>query len=163
MRFDSILGIFVCLFTIAVIAVVVIYTVKNIPKLLILKRELKTVKRVSALPDALTVEGEIVSIRSEPGDALGYTIHRNDRLYGGATLLLRRPHFPEPRKFKSGSKIQHSMRQRQPRDLYRCGRLQYNSTTKALFQTSKSTRSVPYFLLCSVYNTFGLFVREDRT
>lgn len=65
MRFDSILGIFVCLFTIAVIAVVVIYMVKNIPKLFILKRELKTVKRVSALPDALTVEGEIVSIRSE--------------------------------------------------------------------------------------------------
>lgn len=64
-RFDSALGILVCLFTIAVIAVVVIYMVKNIPKLLILKRELKTVKRVSALPDALTVEGEIASIHSE--------------------------------------------------------------------------------------------------
>lgn len=64
-RFDSALGIFVCLFTIMVVAVVMIYMVKNIPKLLILKRELKAAKRVSALPDALTVEGEIVSIRSE--------------------------------------------------------------------------------------------------
>lgn len=64
-RFDSALGILVCLFTIAVIAVVVIYMVKNIPKLLILKRELKTVKRVSTLPDVLMVEGEIASIRSE--------------------------------------------------------------------------------------------------
>lgn len=64
-RFDSALGIFVCLFTIAVVAVIAIYMVKNIPKAVRLKRELKTAKRVSALPDALTIEGEIVSIRSE--------------------------------------------------------------------------------------------------
>lgn len=64
-RFDSALGIFVCLFTISVIAVIAIYIVKHIPQLLTLKRELKTVKRVSALPDVLMVEGEIASIRSE--------------------------------------------------------------------------------------------------
>lgn len=64
-RFDSVLGIFVCLFTIAVIAVVAIYMVKYIPEAIRLNRELKTAKRVSALPDALTVESEVVSIRSE--------------------------------------------------------------------------------------------------
>lgn len=64
-RFDSALGIFVCLFTIAVIAVVAIYMVKYIPEAIRLNRELKTAKRVSALPDALTVESEVVSIRSE--------------------------------------------------------------------------------------------------
>ncbi len=62
---DTVLGIFICLFTIIVVAIVVIYMVKNIPELLILKRELKTAEHVSALPDALTVKGEIVSIRSE--------------------------------------------------------------------------------------------------
>lgn len=63
--YDSVLSIFVCLFTLAVAAVVTIYLVKHIPKLTRMKRELKAAKRVSALPDALNVEGEVVSIHEE--------------------------------------------------------------------------------------------------
>lgn len=63
--FDSVLSIFVCLFTLAVAAVVTIYLVKHIPKLTRLKRELKAAKRVSALPDALNVEGEVIDIHEE--------------------------------------------------------------------------------------------------
>lgn len=64
-EFDTAISIFVCLFTLAVVAVVTIYLVKHIPKLMRLKRELKAAKRVSALPDALNVEGEVIDIHEE--------------------------------------------------------------------------------------------------
>lgn len=63
--FDTVLSIFVCLFTLAVAAIVTIYMVKYVPKLTRLKRELKIAERVAALPDALNVEGEVVSIHEE--------------------------------------------------------------------------------------------------
>ena len=63
--FDTALSIFVCLFTLAVAAVVTLYMVKYVPKLTRLKRELKIAERVAALPDALNVEGEVVSIHEE--------------------------------------------------------------------------------------------------
>lgn len=63
--FDTALSIFVCLFTLALATFVTLYMMKYVPKLARLKRELKIAERVAALPDALNVVGEVVSIHEE--------------------------------------------------------------------------------------------------
>lgn len=62
---DAFISIFVCLFTIALVALVTFYLLKYIPKINRYKRELKNAERVAALSDALNVEGEVVSIHEE--------------------------------------------------------------------------------------------------
>lgn len=63
--FDAFTSIFVCLFTLAVIAVVTIYLFHYIPKIAHYRSELKSAERVCSLPDAMNVEGEIVELREE--------------------------------------------------------------------------------------------------
>lgn len=62
---DAFISIFVCLFTIVMVAAVTIYLVRYIPKINRYKRELKNAKRVCSLYDFLNVEGEIVELQEE--------------------------------------------------------------------------------------------------